>query len=232
MGTALTYKSDTVPLLVHTCSGKGMGGLRTGAFSSDLGLMLLKQLTQSLKCLHPFSENGGCNKTHVCVPVRMGVAGKSKPQLCKCLSVWWARGDPERGLASVMSFCSMATLKLFLSTRCPHHRSPGCPSLVSCLAPLSSCPTSAPRDWKDHSPFACVGLIFRMCLSMKSEPILRIFRVQEAKRQGSPGGQWLRLCASIARDTGSIPLVKDLRSHMLHRVAKTTTKLERPDTLG
>ena len=49
LGTALTYKSDTVPLLVHTCSGKGLGGLRTGAFSSDLGLMLLKQLSNLLR---------------------------------------------------------------------------------------------------------------------------------------------------------------------------------------
>ena len=48
LGTALAYKSDTVPLLVHTCSGKGMGRLRTGVFSSDLGFMLLKQLSQSL----------------------------------------------------------------------------------------------------------------------------------------------------------------------------------------
>ena len=30
-----------------------------------------------------------------------------------------------------------------------------------------------------------------------------------------PGVQWLRLCASNARGTGSI-LVRELRSHMLH----------------
>lgn len=62
LGTALTYKSDTVPLLVHTCSGKGMGGLRMGAFSSDLGLMLLKQLTQSLSVCIRFLKMGAATR--------------------------------------------------------------------------------------------------------------------------------------------------------------------------
>lgn len=62
LGTALTYKSDTVPLLVHTCSGKGMGGLRTGTFSSNLGLMLLKQLTQSVSVCIPSLKMGAATR--------------------------------------------------------------------------------------------------------------------------------------------------------------------------
>lgn len=68
LGTALTYKSDTVPLLVHTCLGKGMGGLRTGAFSLDLGLMLLKQLTQSLSvCIPPLKMGAATGPMSECL---------------------------------------------------------------------------------------------------------------------------------------------------------------------